>query len=338
MERLVYVDLLKGIAIILVVMGHMFEPYTDWLHSPINQMIYSVHMPLFIFLSGFVFYVYNGKHGWLRTIAKRAFALLLPFFTFSAIYCYSKGLSYTDMLLMDEMHKGYWFTLVLFEIIVISTIVEMLVKRIRGGQKRTLFIDIFVNAFLILFLMVIGKMELIPTPYETLFSTDKVCRYYMFFQMGRIVHTYQCFTCLFKKQWLYVFCLFVYYVLFVHEGYNLQSTNIVSFILPVCGIVILTNIVEENQKYLNSHGLLASLGKNSLEVYFIHFFLLEIIPHQILDCYGIVYLQIVVLFALPMACIGLSLVLAKLIHHSEFLNLILLGKGTYLKKIMSKIE
>lgn len=59
MERLVYVDLLKGIAIILVVMGHMFEPYTDWLHSPINQMIYSVHMPLFIFLSGFVFYVYN---------------------------------------------------------------------------------------------------------------------------------------------------------------------------------------------------------------------------------------------------------------------------------------
>lgn len=37
---------------------------------------------------------------------------------------------------MDEMHKGYWFTLVLFEIIVISTIVEMLVKRIRGGKNE----------------------------------------------------------------------------------------------------------------------------------------------------------------------------------------------------------
>lgn len=135
MERLVYIDLLKGIAIILVVMGHMFEPYTDWLNSPINQMIYSVHIPLFIFLSGFVFHVYNGKHGRLRTIAKRAFALLLPFFTFSALYCYSKELSYVDTLFMDEMHKGYWFTLVLFEIVAISTIVEMLVRRMGGKNE-----------------------------------------------------------------------------------------------------------------------------------------------------------------------------------------------------------
>ena len=181
-------------------------------------------------------------------------------------------------------------------------------------------------------------MQLIPTPYETLLSTDKVCRYYMFFQMGRIINTYQCFTCLFKKQWLYVLCLVAYYVLFVHEGYNLQSANIVSFILPICGIVVLTNVVEQNQTLLDSHGLLASLGKNSLDIYLIHFFLLAIIPHQIVDCYGIPYIQIVVLFALSMACIGLSLVIAKLIHHSEFLDFMLLGKGSYLKKIMAKIE
>lgn len=319
-------------------MGHMFEPYTDWLDSSVNQMIYSIHMPLFIFLSGFVFHVYNGKHGWFKIIAKRAFALLLPFFTFSALYCYFKRTSYADMLFTDEMHKGYWFTLVLFEIVFISTMMEMLVKRIRGGQNRTLLIDISVNVLLALFLMLIAKMKLVPTPYETLLSTDKVCRYYMFFQMGRIVNTYQCFACLFKKQWLYVLCLSVYYILFVYDGYNLQSANITSFILPICGIVVLTNVVEQNQKILDSHGILASLGKNSLEIYLIHFFLLAIIPHQIVDCYGIVYLQILVLFALSMICIYISLLIAKLIHHSDFLDFILLGKGTYLKKIMAKIE
>lgn len=39
MERLVYIDILKGIAIILVVMGHMFVPYTDYLDSTVNQFI-----------------------------------------------------------------------------------------------------------------------------------------------------------------------------------------------------------------------------------------------------------------------------------------------------------
>ena len=75
MERLVYIDILKGIAIILVVMGHMFVPYTDYLDSTVNQMIYSVHMPLFIFLSGFVFHLSQGKHIVRITIAKRVLSL-----------------------------------------------------------------------------------------------------------------------------------------------------------------------------------------------------------------------------------------------------------------------
>lgn len=182
-----------------------------------------------------------------------------------------------------------------------------------------------------------AKKEMIPSPYDTLFSTDKIARFYMFFQMGRFVNTYSQLTSLFKKQWLYILCLLGYFVLFVHSGYNLQSVNIVSFILPICGIVILTNVVEQNQKILDGHGILASLGKNSLEIYLIHFFLLAIIPHPIVDCHGIVLLQILVLFVLSIICICISLVIAKLIHHSDFLEFILLGKGTYLKKIMTKI-
>ena len=138
MERLVYIDILKGIAIILVVMGHMFVPYTDYLDSTVNQMIYSVHMPLFIFLSGFVFHLSQGKHSVRITIMKRILSLLLPFFCFSAVYCFANDISYSDMLLKNEMHNGYWFTLVLFEIILISIMIEMLTKRIRGRLSENL--------------------------------------------------------------------------------------------------------------------------------------------------------------------------------------------------------
>jgi fucose 4-O-acetylase-like acetyltransferase len=52
MVRLQYIDRLKGLAIILVVMGHIigFSQPEDG----INTFIYTFHMPLFMFLSGLV--------------------------------------------------------------------------------------------------------------------------------------------------------------------------------------------------------------------------------------------------------------------------------------------
>lgn len=54
MEKFNYIDRLKGFAILLVIMGHMYlfpmHPNDDF----IFRIICSFHMPLFLFLSGFV--------------------------------------------------------------------------------------------------------------------------------------------------------------------------------------------------------------------------------------------------------------------------------------------
>jgi len=57
-QRLPYIDALKGVAIMLVTIGHSFigsNPFPP--NAPYNLMIfiYSVHMPLFLFISGYVF-------------------------------------------------------------------------------------------------------------------------------------------------------------------------------------------------------------------------------------------------------------------------------------------
>ena len=44
-----FIDFLKGIGIILVVIGHVSQ------NERINDFIYSFHMPLFFFISGFLF-------------------------------------------------------------------------------------------------------------------------------------------------------------------------------------------------------------------------------------------------------------------------------------------
>ena len=54
--RIKWIDNLKGIGIILVLIGHFIEPFTDTNHamSRLFIIIYSFHMPLFCLLSGLV--------------------------------------------------------------------------------------------------------------------------------------------------------------------------------------------------------------------------------------------------------------------------------------------
>lgn len=52
MERKPVIDIMKGIAIILVIVGHLQIP--DFFH----HVIYSFHMPLFVIVSGYI-YIYN---------------------------------------------------------------------------------------------------------------------------------------------------------------------------------------------------------------------------------------------------------------------------------------
>jgi fucose 4-O-acetylase-like acetyltransferase len=74
-NRIKWVDIAKGIGIILVIVGHTIA-------LEYSAPIYTFHMPLFIFLSGFVFHLSQGKHSVRITIVKRVLSLLLPFFCF----------------------------------------------------------------------------------------------------------------------------------------------------------------------------------------------------------------------------------------------------------------
>ena len=53
-DRIQYIDRLKGLAILLVVIGHLMAFCTHGERNPIYEVICSFHMPLFMFLSGLV--------------------------------------------------------------------------------------------------------------------------------------------------------------------------------------------------------------------------------------------------------------------------------------------
>lgn len=91
-KRELYPDTMKGIAIILVVLGHCIQFGSGFninhlfFKSPIFVAIYSFHMPLFMLISGYFFYNSIKKHSWNYNIKTRFTRLLIPLFTWNTIY------------------------------------------------------------------------------------------------------------------------------------------------------------------------------------------------------------------------------------------------------------
>ena len=80
-ERLAYIDTLRGIGIILVILGHVYE-----VPSFIHDAIYGFHMPLFFVISGFLYNItYHNASPTIAYIKKRAKNYLLPYYLFAFI-------------------------------------------------------------------------------------------------------------------------------------------------------------------------------------------------------------------------------------------------------------
>lgn len=78
-DRDTYIDSLKGLLIILVVFGHTIDAYRGQSHlmTAIYNFIYSFHMPLFIFISG-----YFSKTSDTNKIRRQVFILLETYIIF----------------------------------------------------------------------------------------------------------------------------------------------------------------------------------------------------------------------------------------------------------------
>ena len=75
-NRIHWIDVLKGIGIFLVIMGHTFKD------NPVYYWVYSFHMPLFFLISGFLIEPHNVLISYKKFIIKRCKSLLWPFIFF----------------------------------------------------------------------------------------------------------------------------------------------------------------------------------------------------------------------------------------------------------------
>jgi fucose 4-O-acetylase-like acetyltransferase len=195
-KRIEYLDIAKGIGILLVVLGHNdFEVISLFA----QRLIYSFHMPLFFFLSG---YFLNTAIPFFDFIKKRFNALLKPFF-FTILLIYFTSVSFEKMGFNTAITRtvkslygsGHyldwvqlWFLPHLFAVSLYAFLFITLVSKLRnrwvawGILLATLAIAVpFLNIFYPFSISILGKgYELFGLP----FSLDLVLVTGFFFILG----------------------------------------------------------------------------------------------------------------------------------------------------------
>lgn len=136
-----WVDDVKVIACILVVLGHFFQsmteagilPETD-LYGWFNTTIYYFHVPLFFICSGYLYQKYsrvNSLRSWCRNVAKKALALGVPYVTFTTITwvlkkAFSSSINYQIGCIGDTLFfkpvAPYWYLYALFFIFLVTPV------------------------------------------------------------------------------------------------------------------------------------------------------------------------------------------------------------------------
>lgn len=107
-QRLFYLDALKAVAIILVVVGHLPSYcYFGWHDNPslLLPIVSAFHMPLFMMVSG---YLTNVDR---LNVGRRA-KILIPFFVFGFLYAFFTSQTIGDFF-SHEAKLGYWYLYVL---------------------------------------------------------------------------------------------------------------------------------------------------------------------------------------------------------------------------------
>lgn len=134
-----WVDDVKVIACILVVLGHFFQSMTkanilpeNELYKWFNTTIYYFHVPLFFICSGYLYQKYskvNSLGSWRRNVAKKMLALGVPYVTFTiAVWVLKKVFSSSvndqigglgDTLFLHPT-APYWYLYALFFIFLVT--------------------------------------------------------------------------------------------------------------------------------------------------------------------------------------------------------------------------
>lgn len=316
-KRISSLDAMKGLLIILVVLGHVIQSnYLNYQHEFSFRLIYSFHMPLFFLISGYL--NYKEKHD-NKLINRRAVQLLVPFVVWALLTPFLENGDFNinrfvKILLYPD--NGLWF---LYNLFVYCAIFNL--------SERFAIIGIRQEIILVIFVCVLYALMIV---FHTKFNCSQLCWYVLYFAIGYYAHKYQMVYRIFNKfVWLFgmMFLLTVPFWMMrenplFYKWINLGSafSYFYRYLVQICGSIFLffvgVRYLTKNIPFINE------LGKKTLGVYAFQFitlfYLNKFTPPRL--C------KVTYIIAETVICIILCYIFVNLIHRIKYIRLLLLGE------------
>lgn len=275
------IDIVKGIAIYLVVLGHLLNSKDEIL----NILITACHMPVFFYISGYLFSHSYYKYGSRKFINKKVSSLLVPYFFWSCI-----------------------------------SLIANVSTKIPGGGYDIIreFVDIFILARSVWFLEVLFVTNLIFLGLMKLHEKSHcnlplLC--FLIWIIGLVIFRNNQFLSIYKFEWLFpyfcigffcnetkkkaknvnsckafggivgycIFTLLIYHKASYVEFYGIFDLHINTllhyiayYIAGILGIIIVYAVADVCEKYKIGK-YTKKIGCISIDIYVIHMFFIKII-------------------------------------------------------------
>lgn len=317
-KRLYDIDKAKGLAIMLVVLGHVVArkpPEDNLWFVLLKQSIYSFHMAFFMFLSGVVFFKSQKPllsiSDYKYQIAKRFKRLMPAYFLFCFVVLVGKYISQfylhvdnpvsgfndiVDVVLfpMESVASFLWYIYVLFMISVFCLTVNWLS-----------------NKHLVWLLMIALVLTFVPGP--IFLGLNQFNKYLLFFVLGGCAITYwRQYLTVVDKYWLLALVLLLSVLVLFHDDIRHES---LFWLLPaVLSIPSLHGLCRIEGPH---SGLLTFVGTMSFVIYLMNTITIGIIKGFLLKFVSWDGLNFIFLFfpVLLISGIALPIVVKRYVFH-----------------------
>lgn len=275
-DRNINIDLAKGVAILLVLFGHSLQygygsDYTGFWENPLYKIIYSFHMPLFMLISGYLFWYSYQKHGGLFVLKGRCRTLCYPIFSYGVIYSLPNlVLSRPISIKVTFFEWNLWFLWSIIISTIVTTAVFYCNKKFRLPE--------IVMIIVLFFSMMLFSDENILAPHKYMLT---------YFVIGGVICKYN-LTRYAQYSWIAIVAFLIligfysndtyiyvskYFALDGNLSYHIE-TNSYRFIVGLAGAFSAMQLIKwayritQKRQWNTTNSILMWFGKNTLIIYF----------------------------------------------------------------------